>query len=154
LVPESRSASRCCCAAAARMWCPSATANHFRTAAYWLTFAVRAAISQTDPLAKAELAIFRERLIRVGARVIEHTARLRRQWPTGFPEGALFRALATACRPDSRQERPQTRAFSIQTLGPTFLGTLQFLPEDASRLRVKLGLEIYGNEREGTAAKY
>jgi hypothetical protein len=59
------------------MWCRSATANHLHTAAYWLTLAVRDAISPTDPLARAELAIFRERLIKVGERVIEHPARLR-----------------------------------------------------------------------------
>lgn len=71
------------------MWCPSATANHLHTAAYWLTLAVRDAISHTDSLAKAELAIFRERLIKVGARAIEHTARLRIQWPDRFPRGSV-----------------------------------------------------------------
>jgi hypothetical protein len=41
------------------------------TAAYWLMLTVRDAIPQTDPLAKAEVATIRERLIKMGARVIE-----------------------------------------------------------------------------------
>jgi hypothetical protein len=36
----------------------------------------------------------RKRLIKVGARVIEHIARIRVQLPTSCPEGALFRAVA------------------------------------------------------------
>jgi hypothetical protein len=64
-----------------RMSCHSATANQVRlvlhTAAFWLMHSVRAAIPQTSPLAKAEFATIRERLIKIGARVIEHTARIR-----------------------------------------------------------------------------
>ena len=81
-----------------RMSCHSATANQVRlvlhTAAFWLMHGVRAAIPQTDPLAKAEFTTIRERLIKVGARVIEHIARIRVQLPTSCPEGALFRAVA------------------------------------------------------------
>jgi hypothetical protein len=51
----------------------NAIATH--TAAFWLMHGVRAAIPQTDPLAKAEFATIRERLIKNGARVIEHVAR-------------------------------------------------------------------------------
>jgi len=58
-----------------RMSCHSATANQVRlvlhTAAFWLMLAVRAAIPQTNPLAKAEFATIRERLIKIAARVIE-----------------------------------------------------------------------------------
>src|SRR6266849_3835439 len=47
-----------------RMSCHSATANQVRlalhTAAYWLMLAVRDAIPQTEPLAKAEFATIRE----------------------------------------------------------------------------------------------
>jgi hypothetical protein len=39
------------------------------TAAFWLMHGVRAAIPQTDPLAKAEFTTIRERLIKIGARV-------------------------------------------------------------------------------------
>ena len=81
-----------------RMSCHSATANQVRlalhTAAFWLMHRVRAAIPQTSPLATAEFATIRERLIKIGARVIEHVARIRVQLPTSCPEGALFRAVA------------------------------------------------------------
>jgi hypothetical protein len=64
-----------------RMSCHGATANQVRlvlhTAAFWLMRGVRAAIPQTDPLATAEFATIREHLIKTGARVIEHIARIR-----------------------------------------------------------------------------
>jgi hypothetical protein len=86
-----------------RMSCHSATANQVRlvlhTAAFWLMHAVRAAIPTTDPLAKAEFATIRERLIKIGARVIEHIARIRIQLPTNCPQGALFRAVALRLMP-------------------------------------------------------
>ena len=54
----------------------------------------RAAIPQTSPLASAEFATTRERLIKLGARVIEHIARIRVHLPTSCPEGTLFRTVA------------------------------------------------------------
>jgi Transposase DDE domain group 1 len=69
------------------------------TAAYWLMHGVRAAIPRTNPLASAEFATIRQRLIKVGARVIEHLARIRIQLPTSCPEGALFRAVALRLMP-------------------------------------------------------
>jgi hypothetical protein len=86
-----------------RMSCHSATANQVRlalhTAAFWLMHGVRAAIPHKDPLAKAEFATIRERLIKIGARVIEHLARIRIQLPTSCPEGVLFRAVALGLMP-------------------------------------------------------
>jgi len=88
-----------------RMSCHGATANQVRlvlhTAAFWLMHRVRAAIPQTDPLAKAEFATIRERLIKVSARVIEHIARIRIQLPTSCPERALFRAVALGLMPSA-----------------------------------------------------
>ena len=55
---------------------------------------VRAAIPPAHPLARAEFATIRERLIKIAARVIEHVARIRIQLPTSCPEGALFRTVA------------------------------------------------------------
>ena len=81
-----------------RMSCHSATANQVRlvlhTAAFWLMHGVRAAIPQASPLAKCEFATIRERLIKIGARVIEHLARIRVQLPTSCPDAALFRCVA------------------------------------------------------------
>jgi hypothetical protein len=86
-----------------RMSCHSATANQVRlalhTAAFWLMHGVRAAIPQTNPLATAEFATIRQRLIKIGARVIEHIARIRVQLPTSCPERALFRAVALGLMP-------------------------------------------------------
>ena len=81
-----------------RMSC-SATANQVRlvlhTAAFWLMHGVRAA----SPLAKCEFATIRERLIKIGARVIEHVARIRVQLPTSCPDAALFRCVALGRMP-------------------------------------------------------
>jgi hypothetical protein len=81
-----------------RMSCHSATANQVRlvlhTAAFWLMHCVRSAIPQTNPLARCEFATLRERLIKIGARVIEHIARIRVHLPTSCPEGTLFRTVA------------------------------------------------------------
>jgi hypothetical protein len=81
-----------------RMSCHSATANQVRlvlhTAAFWLMHGVRAAIPRTSPLASAEFATIREHLIKIGARVIEHIARIRVHLPTSCPEAALFQTVA------------------------------------------------------------
>jgi len=86
-----------------RMSCHSATANQVRlilhTAAFWLMLSVRDAIPKTDPLAKAEFNTLRQRLIKIGARVIEHLARIRIQLPTSCPEGELFRTIALGLAP-------------------------------------------------------
>ncbi len=60
---------------------------------------VRAAIPRTSPLATAEFATIRERLIKIGARVIEHIARVRVHLPTSCPEAALFRTVALGLHP-------------------------------------------------------
>jgi hypothetical protein len=74
------------------------------TAKFWLMHGVRAAIPRTSPLATAEFATIRERLIKIGARVIEHIARIRVHLPTSCPEAALFRTVALCLlrRPMSR----------------------------------------------------
>jgi len=86
-----------------RMSCHSATANQVRlvlhTAAFWLMHGVRAAIPRASPLATAEFATIRERLIKIAARVIEHIARIRIQLPTSCPEAALFRTVALRLMP-------------------------------------------------------
>src|SRR5271166_3349007 len=73
------------------MSCHSATANQVRlvlhTAAFWLMHGVRAAIPRSNPLAKCEFATIRERLIKIGARVIEHLARIRVQLPPSRRHG-------------------------------------------------------------------
>ena len=86
-----------------RTSCHWATANQVRlvlhTAAYWLMHAVRSAIPAKHPLAKAEFGTIRERLLKIGARVIEHVARIRIHLPTSCPERALFRQVALGLMP-------------------------------------------------------
>ena len=86
-----------------RLSCRSATANQVRlvlhTAAFWLLHTVRAAIPATNPLAKCEFATLRDRLLKIGARVIEHAARIRIHLPTSCPEKLLFRAIALGLMP-------------------------------------------------------
>ena len=86
-----------------RTSCHSATANQVRlvlhTAAFWLMHAVRCAVPELHPLAKAEFVSIRERLLKIGARVIEHVARIRVHLPTSCPECTLFRAVALNLMP-------------------------------------------------------
>lgn len=65
----------------------------------------------------------RERVIKIGARVIEHGARICIVLPTGCPEGALFRTAALAQAPLAQNERlriaPRRAAFhSTQSSKP------------------------------------
>jgi len=86
-----------------RTSCHSATANQVRlvlhTAAFWLMHAVRSAVPRSHPLGKAEFVSLRERLFKIGARVIEHVARIRVHLPTSCPEHALFRVVALNLMP-------------------------------------------------------
>jgi len=60
---------------------------------------VRSAIPDANPLSKAEFRTIRERLIKIGARVIEHLARIRIHLPTSCPKQALFRDIALGLMP-------------------------------------------------------
>jgi hypothetical protein len=81
-----------------RTSCHSATANQVRlvlhTAAYWLMHGLRSRLSQTSPLARCEFNTLRLRLIKIGARVIEHATRIRVHLPTSCPERNVFAELA------------------------------------------------------------
>jgi DDE family transposase len=84
-----------------RTSCHSAIANQVRlvlhTAAFWLMAVARS--PEASPLAKAEFLTIRERPIKIGARVIEHIARIRIHLPTSCPEQALFREIALGLMP-------------------------------------------------------
>jgi hypothetical protein len=76
-----------------------------RTAAFWLMHGLRAAIPQTSPLAMAEFMTIRERLIKIGARVIERIARIRIHLPTSCaqPRGPDAAAAGAARRGAERR---------------------------------------------------
>jgi hypothetical protein len=81
-----------------RTSCQSPAANQVRlvlhTAAYWLMLTLRKAIPAASPLAKAEFATIRMRLLKIAARVIERTARIRVHLPAACPEQAIFSSIA------------------------------------------------------------
>jgi hypothetical protein len=86
-----------------RTSCRSAVANQVRlvlhTAAYWLMLTVRDAIPKARDLAKAEFATLRLRLIKIAARVVETTSRVRLAFAACCPEADLFRGLPGALAP-------------------------------------------------------
>ena len=86
-----------------RTSCRSALANQVRlilhTAAYWLMLTVRDAIPKPLPLALAEFATLRARLLKIAARVTETTSRVRIAFAAACPEAGLFRSIAHSLQP-------------------------------------------------------
>ncbi len=86
-----------------RTSCRSPLANQMRpilhTAAYWLMLTVRDAIPKGYALARAEFATIRLRLLKLAARIIETTARVRIAFAAAYPEATLIRHLAIALMP-------------------------------------------------------
>ena len=80
-----------------RTSCQSPLANQVRlvlhTGAYWMMLALRDAIPRAMPLARAEFATLRLRLLKIGARVVEKAARIRIHFTSACPDAALFRLL-------------------------------------------------------------
>jgi hypothetical protein len=81
----------CCCEK------DTAVALVLHTAAFCLMHGVRAAIPKANPLASCEFATLRDRLIKIGARVIEHVARIRVQLPTSCRRGHCSEPSPSAC---------------------------------------------------------
>jgi len=81
-----------------RTSCRDPKANQFRlivhTAAYWLLLAMRNAVPKRSLLSTAEFTTIRLRLIKIAARVVEGSARIRVYLPTACPDRDVFRALA------------------------------------------------------------
>src|SRR5665647_696170 len=86
-----------------RTSCRSALANQVRlvlhTAAYWLMLTVRDAIPKAREMATAEFATLRLRLLKIAARVVETTSRVRLAFAATCPEADLFRGLPGALVP-------------------------------------------------------
>jgi hypothetical protein len=86
-----------------RTSCRSPLANQMRlvlhTAAYWLMLELRDAIPKAHPLAVAEFATLREKLLKIGARIVETASRIKLALATGCPQAGLFRNLASALQP-------------------------------------------------------
>jgi len=86
-----------------RTSCRSACANQVRlvlhTGAYWLMLTVRDAIAKPHPLATAEFATLRMRLLKIAGRITETATRVRVAFAAACPDAALFRSIALACQP-------------------------------------------------------
>jgi hypothetical protein len=86
-----------------RTSCRSALANQVRlvlhTAAFWLMLTVRDAIPKPQPLARAEFATLRMRLLKIAARIIETATRVRVAFAAACPEADLFRSIAHSLQP-------------------------------------------------------
>lgn len=86
-----------------RTSCRSPLANQVRlvlhTAAYWLMLTVRDAIPKPQPLASAEFATLRMRLIKIAGRIIETATRVRIAFAAACSEADLFAAIARSLQP-------------------------------------------------------
>jgi hypothetical protein len=84
-----------------RTSCRSALANQVRlvlhTAAYWLM--LRDAIPKPQPLARAEFATVRARLLKVAARITETASRVRIAFAAACSEADLFRSIVHSLQP-------------------------------------------------------
>lgn len=68
------------------------------TAAYWLMWRLQQEIPKTAALALAEFATLRVRLLKVAARVIKSSSRIRVAFASGCPDAGVFKAIATNLR--------------------------------------------------------
>lgn len=89
-----------------RTSCIAAAANQFRlilhTAAYWLLWNIRQAIPKEAALARAEFTTLQNRLVKIGARIIETATRIRIAFASACPDKILIAHLLAAL---SRQPR-------------------------------------------------
>src|SRR4029453_12808020 len=83
--------------------CPRPFATQMRlilhTAAYWLMLTLRDAIPKAHALATAEFNTIRLRLLKLGARVVEMTSRVRLAFAAACPDATLIRHIAAALMP-------------------------------------------------------
>src|SRR6202049_1336758 len=86
-----------------RTSCRSPLANQMRlilhTAAYWLMLTVRDAIPKGHALTTAEFNTLRQRLLKLGARVIEMASRVRLAFAAACPDATLIGHIASALMP-------------------------------------------------------
>jgi hypothetical protein len=93
-----------------RTSCSSACANQMRlilhTAAYWLLWAVRQAMPAAEPLKRAEFATLQNRLVKIGARIIQTATRIRIAFASACTDKALvahiFRAFLPVTKAKAR----------------------------------------------------
>ena len=78
----------------------NAAANQMRlilhTAAYWLLWSIRQAIPKGAALARAEFTTLQNRLVKIGARIIETATRIRIAFASACPDKTLIVHLRAA----------------------------------------------------------
>jgi hypothetical protein len=86
-----------------RTSCRSPLANQVRlvlhTAAYWLMLMLRDTIPKPQPLALAEFATLRARLLKIAARIMETATRVLVAFAAACSEADLFRSIAYSLQP-------------------------------------------------------
>lgn len=86
-----------------RTSCHSATANQFRlilhSAAYWLLHTLRAAAPRRSVWSSAQFDTLRLRLIKIAARIVEMTTRIKVLLPTACPDQIIFARIMRAVAP-------------------------------------------------------
>jgi hypothetical protein len=65
----------------------------------WLMLTVRNTIPKPQPLAQAEFATLRARLLKIAARITETATRVRIAFAAACPEADLFRSIARNLQP-------------------------------------------------------
>lgn len=83
--------------------CRSANANQMRlilhTAAYWLMWCVQQAMAKKPAIAIAVFGTMRVRFLKIAARVIETSTRIRVALASACPETTLFHTIANVLNP-------------------------------------------------------
>ena len=83
--------------AADRTSCTKATANQFRlflhAGAYWLLWSLRALMPKRSRWRVAQFDSLRLRLVKIAARVVEMTTRIKVHLPTSAPDQAVVRLV-------------------------------------------------------------
>ncbi len=85
-----------------RTSCSSALANQVRlilhTAAYWLLWSVRDAAPENSTIKRAEFTTLQNRLVKIGARVVETATRVRIAFASACPDKAAFVTILRTLR--------------------------------------------------------
>ena len=107
-----------------RTSCRSPLANQIRlilhTAAYWLMLELRDAIPKNHPLAVAEFVTLREKLLKIGARIVETASRIKLALATACPQAGLFPDIwPTPCSQRDRERRGRDSVRTPQITHPS-----------------------------------
>ena len=89
-------------------WIICFSASLLHTAAYWLLWTVRQAIPENAALKRAEFATLQNRIVKIGARVVETATRIRVAFASACPDKTLFAQIlcALTAKPVANPQAP------------------------------------------------